>query len=158
MGRAIRTFTTRQDVVLATKVFGVMHAGPTGSGLSRGAIFEQVDASLRRLEVDYVDVLHIHRFDAAVAVEETLQALDELVQVGKVRYLAASSMWAWQFAKLQYAARSNGWTPFVSMQNQYSLLQREEEREMFPLLSDLGVASVPWGTLAAGSLSRTLAG
>jgi aryl-alcohol dehydrogenase-like predicted oxidoreductase len=131
-----------------------MHAGPGGGGLSRKAVLEQVDASLRRLDVEYVDLLQIHRFDPETPVEETMEALHDVVKTGKVRYLGASSMWAWQFAKMQHAAATNGWTRFVSMQDQYSLLQREEEREMFGLLADQGVGSIPWSPLAAGMLAR----
>ena len=153
-GRAIREYTRREDVVLATKVFFPMHDGPGGSGLSRRAIMEQIDASLTRLGTDYVDLYQIHRFDPETPVEETMEALHDVVKAGKVRYLGASSMWAWQFAKMQEAARSHGWTPFVSMQNQYSLLQREEEREMFALLADQGVGSIPWSPLAKGRVAR----
>src|SRR5690349_20929679 len=154
VGRAIRKYTDRESIVLATKVFFPMHQGPGGSGLSRKAIMEQIDASLGRLGTDYVDLYQIHRFDEDTPVEETMEALHDLVRVGKVRYLGASSMWAWQFAKLQHAADLGGWTRFVSMQNQYSLLQREEEREMFGLLADQGVGSVPWSPLAKGWLAR----
>jgi 1-deoxyxylulose-5-phosphate synthase len=153
-GRAIKEFTRREDVVLATKVFFPMHDGPGGSGLSRKAILEQVDASLRRLGTDYVDLYQIHRFDPDTPVEETMEALHDVVKAGKARYLGASSMWAWQFASMQHAAELNGWTPFISMQDQYSLLQREEEREMFGLLEHLGVGSIPWSPLAKGRLAR----
>lgn len=154
VGRAIRDYTRREDVVLATKVFFGMHDGPGGSGLSRKAIMEQIDASLTRLGTEYVDLYQIHRFDPHTPVEETMEALHDVVKAGKARYLGASSMWAWQFAKMQHAAFANGWTPFVSMQNQYSLLQREEEREMFGLLADQGVGSIPWSPLAKGRLAR----
>jgi aryl-alcohol dehydrogenase-like predicted oxidoreductase len=154
VGRAIRKYTRREDVVLATKVYFPMHAGPGGSGLSRRAIMEQVDASLARLGTEYVDLYQIHRFDPETPVEETMEALHDVVKAGKVRYLGASSMWAWQFAKMQHAADVHGWTRFVSMQNQYSLLQREEEREMFGLLADQGVGSIPWSPLAKGRLAR----
>ena len=154
VGRAITSFSRREDIVLATKLFQRMYDGPGGGGLSRRAILEQVDASLRRLGTDYIDLLQIHRFDPAAPVTETMEALHDVVKAGKVRYLGASSMWAWRFAKLQEAARANGWTPFVSMQNQYNLLQREEEREMFGLLADEGVGSIPWGPLGAGVLAR----
>ncbi len=140
--------------MLATKLFSKMHDGPGGSGLSRKAIMEQIDASLTRLSTDYVDLYQIHRFDPETPVEETMEALHDIVKAGKVRYLGASSMWAWQFAKLQHTARTHGWTPFVSMQDQYSLLAREEEREMFGLLADLGVGSIPWSPLAAGRVAR----
>ena len=153
-GRAINAYTRREDVVLATKVFFQVHKGPGGSGLSRKAIMEQIDASLRRLGTDYVDLYQIHRFDPDTPVEETMEALHDVVKAGKARYLGASSMWAWQFATMQHAAELNGWTPFVSMQDQYSLLQREEEREMFGLLEHLGVSSIPWSPLAKGRLAR----
>jgi len=154
VGRAIRRYTRREDVVLATKVFFPMGDGPGGSGLSRRAIMEQIDASLRRLGTDHVDLYQIHRFDPETPVEETMEALHDVVKAGKARYLGASSMWAWQFATMQHAAELNGWTRFVSMQNQYSLLQREEEREMFGLLADQGVGSIPWSPLAKGRLAR----
>jgi aryl-alcohol dehydrogenase-like predicted oxidoreductase len=154
VGRAISTFTTRQDTVLATKIFWPMHAGPGGGGLSRKAVLEQVDGSLTRLGTDYIDLLQIHRFDPDVPVEETMEALHDVVKAGKARYIGASSMWAWQFAKMQHAAESNGWTKFISMQSQYSLVAREEEREMFGLLADQGVGSMPWSPLAGGLLSR----
>jgi len=154
VGRAIRKYTRREDVVLATKVFFTMHEGPGGSGLSRRAIFEQIDDSLRRLDTDYVDLYQIHRFDPETPVEETMEALHDVVKSGKARYIGASSMWAWQFAKMQHAAEQSGRTRFVSMQNQYSLLQREEEREMFGLLADQGVGSIPWSPLAKGRLTR----
>ena len=121
-----------------------MHDGPGGSGLSRKAVMEQVDASLTRLGTDYIDLYQIHRFDPDTPVEETMEALHDVVKAGKVRYLGASSMWAWQFATLQHAADLHGWTRFVSMQDQYNLLQREEEREMFGLLAHQGVGSIPW--------------
>ncbi len=154
VGRAIRAYTRREDVVLATKVFFKMHDGPGGSGLSRRAIVEQLNDSLRRLGTDYVDLYQIHRFDPGTPVEETMEALHDMVKAGKVRYLGASSMWAWQFSKMQYVAQLHGWTRFVSMQNQYSLMQREEEREMFGLLADQGVGSIPWSPLAKGRLAR----
>ncbi|GIE99212.1 aldo/keto reductase [Paractinoplanes rishiriensis] len=154
VGRAVRKYADRDSIVLASKVFFPMHDGPGGSGLSRKAIMEQIDASLTRLGTDYVDLYQIHRFDPETPVEETMAALHDVVQAGKARYLGASSMWAWQFAKLQHTAGLGGWTRFVSMQNQYSLLQREEEREMFGLLADQGVGSVPWSPLAKGRLAR----
>ena len=154
VGRALKKYTRRDDVVLATKVFFPMHDGPGGSGLSRKAILEQVDASLARLGTDYIDLYQIHRFDPDTPVEETMEALHDVVKAGKARYLGASSMWAWQFAKLQHAAAVGGWTRFVSMQNQYSLMQREEEREMFGLLADQGVGSIPWSPVAKGWLTR----
>ena len=154
VGRAVREYADRESIVLATKVFFPMHDGPGGSGLSRKAIIEQLDASLSRLGTDYVDLYQIHRFDPETPVEETMEALHDVVRAGKVRYLGASSMWAWQFATLQHAADLGGWTRFVSMQNQYSLLQREEEREMFGLLADQGVGSLPWSPLAKGRVAR----
>jgi aryl-alcohol dehydrogenase-like predicted oxidoreductase len=154
VGRAIDRFSRREDVVLATKVHGRMHGGPGGSGLSRKAVLEQVDASLQRLGTDYIDLYQIHRFDPDTPVEETMEALHDTVRAGKVRYLGASSMAAWQFAKLQHAADLGGWTRFVSMQDQYNLLMREEEREMFPLLRDQGVGAIPWSPLARGRLAR----
>jgi aryl-alcohol dehydrogenase-like predicted oxidoreductase len=154
VGRAIRTYTRREDVVLATKVFFPVGKGPGESGLSRRAIMEQIDASLRRLGTDYVDLYQIHRFDPATPVEETMEALHDVVKAGKARYLGASSMRAWQFAKMQHAADRGGWTRFVAMQNQYSLMYREEEREMFGLLADQGVGSIPWSPLAKGRLAR----
>jgi 1-deoxyxylulose-5-phosphate synthase len=154
VGRAIKKYARRDDVVLATKVFFTMHDGPGGAGLSRKAIMEQIDTSLRRLGTDYVDLYQIHRFDSETPVEETMEALHDVVKAGKARYLGASSMWAWQFAAMQHVAQSNGWTRFVSMQNQYSLMQREEEREMFGLLAAQGVGSIPWSPLAKGRLAR----
>jgi 1-deoxyxylulose-5-phosphate synthase len=154
VGRAIRAYARREDIVLATKVNFRMYDGPGGAGLSRRAIMEQIDASLARLGTDYVDLYQIHRFDPTTPVEETMEALHDVVKAGKARYLGASSMWAWQFAKMQYTADLHGWTRFISMQNQYSLLQREEEREMFGLLADQGVASIPWSPLARGRLAR----
>jgi 1-deoxyxylulose-5-phosphate synthase len=154
VGRAIRKYTSREDVVLATKVFFKMGEGPGGSGLSRRAIMEQVDASLARLGTDYIDLYQIHRFDPEVPVEETMEALHDVVKAGKARYIGGSSMWAWQFSKMQYTAQLHGWTKFVSMQNQYSLMQREDEREMFGLLADEVVGSIPWSPLAKGRLAR----
>jgi aryl-alcohol dehydrogenase-like predicted oxidoreductase len=140
--------------VLATKVSGRMHDGPGGSGLSRKAVLEQVDASLRRLGTDYIDVYYIHRFDPETPVEETMATLDDLVRAGKVRYLGASSMGAWQFAKMQHAAVTNGWTPFSAMQDQYSVLKREEERDMIPMCADQGVGLTPYSPLAKGRATR----
>jgi aryl-alcohol dehydrogenase-like predicted oxidoreductase len=131
-----------------------MHDGPGGSGLSRRAILEQVDASLRRLGTDYIDVYYIHRYDPETPVEETMAALHTLVQAGKVRYLGASSMWAWQFAKLQRAAALGGWTPFSAMQDQYNVLKREEERDMIPMCLDQGVGLTPYSPLAKGRATR----
>lgn len=154
VGRAIETYSRREDIVLATKVFNRMGDGPGGFGSSRRAIMEQIDASLRRLGTDYVDLYQVHRFDPETPVEETMEALHDVVKAGKARYIGASSMWAWQFASMQHAAAANGWTPFVSMQDQYNLLHREEEREMFGLLADQGVGSIPWSPLAAGRVTR----
>ena len=154
VGDAIRRLTRRDDIVLATKLSNRMHGGPGGSGLSRKAVFEQVDASLKRLGTDYIDLYQVHRFDPHTPVEETMEALHDVVKAGKARYLGASSMWAWRFAKMQHAADKNGWTKFVSMQDQYNLVQREEEREMFGLLADQGVGGLPWSPLAAGLLTR----
>ena len=153
-GRAIRDFTNREDVVLATKVHGRMHPGPNGAGLSRKAILRELDESLRRLGTDYVDLYQIHRWDPNTPVEETLEALDACVRSGKVRYLGASSMWAWQFGKALYLAGERGWHRFVSMQDHYNLLNREEEREMHPLCADQGIGVIPWSPLARGRLTR----
>ena len=154
VGRAITRFSRREDIVLATKVSGKMHDGPGGSGLSRKAILEQADASLRRLGTDYIDVYYVHRFDDETPVEETMAALHDLVRAGKVRYLGASSMWAWQFAKMQHAAVANGWTTFSAMQDQYNVLKREEEREMIPMCLDQGVGLTPYSPLAKGRAAR----
>jgi 1-deoxyxylulose-5-phosphate synthase len=154
VGRAIRKYSSREQIVLATKVNFRMHDGPGGAGLSRKAIMEQIDASLARLGTDYVDLYQIHRFDPETPVEETMEALHDVVKAGKARYLGASSMWAWQFSKMQFTADLHGWTRFISMQDQYSLMQREEEREMFGLLADQGVSSIPWSPLAKGRLAR----
>ena len=152
VGRAIKRYSRREDIVLATKVFGKMHDGPGGQGLSRKAIFEQVDASLTRIGVDYIDLYQIHRFDPDTPAEETMEALHDIVKAGKVRYLGASSMYAWQFAKLQYTAALGGWTRFVAMQNQYNLLRRQEERELLPMCADMGV--VPYSPQGKGRLTR----
>jgi aryl-alcohol dehydrogenase-like predicted oxidoreductase len=154
VGRAVRRYSRREEIVLATKVFGKMHDGPGGQGLSRVAVLEQVDASLRRLGTDHIDLYLIHRFDPDVQVEETMEVLHDVVRAGKVRYLGASSMWAWQLAKLQHAAALHGWTPFVAMQDQYNLLKREEEREMLPMCLDTGVGAMPYSPLAKGRLTR----
>ena len=153
-GRAIRDFTNRDDVVLATKVHGRMHPGPNGAGLSRKAILRELDESLRRLGTDYVDLYQIHRWDGHTPIEETLEALDSAVRSGKARYLGASSMWAWQFSKALYLAGEHGWHRFVSMQDHYNLLNREEEREMHPLCADQGIGVIPWSPLARGRLTR----
>ena len=153
-GRALKDFARRDEVVLATKVHGRMHDGPNGSGLSRKAIMTEIDHSLERLGTDYVDLYQIHRADPHTPVEETMEALHDLVKSGKVRYIGASSMYAWQFAKHQHVAERHGWTKFVSMQNHYNLLYREEEREMLPLCADQGVGVLPWSPLARGRLTR----
>jgi 1-deoxyxylulose-5-phosphate synthase len=154
VGRAIKTYARREEIVLATKVSGKMHDGPGGSGLSRAAIMEQLDESLRRLDTDYIDLYLIHRFDPDTPVEETMQALHDAVKAGKVRYLGASSMNAWQFAKMQHAADLGRWTRFVAMQDQYNLIKREEEREMLPLCADLGVGCIPYSPQGKGRLTR----
>lgn len=154
VGRALRDFARREDIVLATKVFYPMREGSNARGLSRKSIMIEIDASLRRLGTDYVDLYQIHRWDQHTPVEETLEALHDVIKAGKARYIGASSMYAWQFSKAQYLARQNGWTPFVSMQNHYNLLYREEEREMMPLCEAEGVGVVPWSPLARGRLTR----
>lgn len=154
VGRAITRFSRREDIVLATKVRGKMHDGPGGEGLSRKAILEQVDASLRRLGTDYIDLYQIHRFDDDTPVEETMEALDDIVRAGKVRYIGASSMYAWQFAKLQHAADLGGFTPFVSMQNQYNLLRRQDEPELMAMCADMGVGLIPYSPNGKGRLAR----
>ncbi|MCU1675359.1 MAG: putative aldo/keto oxidoreductase, NAD(P)-dependent, related to aryl-alcohol dehydrogenase [Frankiales bacterium] len=154
VGRVLKDFGRREELVIATKVHGRMHDGPNGAGLSRKAILTEVDASLRRLGTDYIDLYQIHRWDAATPIEETLQALHDVVKSGKARYIGASSMSAWQFSKAHYVARMAGLTQFVSMQNHYNLLNREEEREMLPLCADLGVGVIPWSPLARGRLTR----
>ncbi|MEV0479565.1 aldo/keto reductase [Streptomyces sp. NPDC050508] len=153
-GRALRDFARRDEIVLATKVHGRTHPGPNGAGLSRKAIMSEIDLSLARLGTDYVDLYQIHRADPHTPVEETMEALHDLVKAGKVRYIGASSMYAWQFAKHQHIAERHGWTKFVSMQNHYNLLYREEEREMLPLCGDQGVGVLPWSPLARGRLTR----
>jgi len=166
-GRFLREFCQRDEVVIASKVFFPVDLGfkggtsinspgvnrPNRSGLSRKRIFHAVDESLKRLGTDYIDLYQIHRFDPATPIEETMEALHDVVKAGKARYIGASSMWAWQFAKAQQVARENGWTRFVSMQNHYNLAYREEEREMIPLCKDMGVALMPWSPLARGFLA-----
>ncbi len=153
-GSTLLSMTSRDDVVIATKVNGRMRPGPNGQGLSRKAILSEVDHSLRRLGTDYIDLYQIHRWDDETPIEETLEVLHDVVRAGKVRYLGASSMHAWQFAQALYLADLNGWTRFVSMQNYYNLLYREEEREMLPLCEDQGVGVIPWSPLARGRLTR----
>jgi aryl-alcohol dehydrogenase-like predicted oxidoreductase len=154
LGRALKEFTRREDVVVATKVHGRMRPGPNGAGLSRKAIFGELDNSLRRLGTDFVDLYQIHRWDPTVPIEETMEALHDVVKAGKVRYIGASSMYAWQFSKALYTSRLRGWTEFVSMQDHLNLLNREEEREMLPLCADQGIAVMPWSPLARGRLTR----
>jgi 1-deoxyxylulose-5-phosphate synthase len=154
LGRAIKDFARRDEVVIATKVYGRMRPGPNGAGLSRKAIFAEIDNSLRRLGMDYVDLYQIHRFDHETPIEETLEALHDLVKAGKVRYIGASSMRAWEFARALGTAEKHGWTRFVSMQNLVNLLYREEEREMLPLCAAEGIGVIPWSPQARGKLSR----
>jgi aryl-alcohol dehydrogenase-like predicted oxidoreductase len=154
VGRALKDFAKRDEVVIATKVHGRMRPGPNGAGLSRVAILHEIDASLRRLGTDYVDLYQIHRWDYKTAIEETLEALHDVVKAGKARYIGASSMFAWQFAQALAIAERNGWTRFVSMQDYVNLLYREEEREMLPLCLAEGVGVIPWSPLARGRLTR----
>jgi aryl-alcohol dehydrogenase-like predicted oxidoreductase len=153
-GRALKDFARRDEIVIATKVHGKMHDGPNGSGLSRKAILAEIDNSLRRLRTDYVDLYQIHRWDYRVPIEETLEALHDVVKAGKARYIGASSMYAWQFTQALYLSRLHGWSRFVSMQNHYNLIYREEEREMLPLCRAEGIAVIPWSPLARGRLTR----
>jgi aryl-alcohol dehydrogenase (NADP+) len=154
VGRALAEYGDRDELVIATKVHGQMAPGPNGGGLSRKAIMSSIDASLRRLGTDYVDLYQIHRWDPRTPILETMTALHDVVRAGKVRYLGASSMWAWQFSKAQHLAREAGLTPFVAMQDHYNLLNREEEREMLPLCADESSAVLPWSPLARGRLTR----
>jgi aryl-alcohol dehydrogenase-like predicted oxidoreductase len=154
VGRALKDFVKRDDVVLATKVNGRMRPGPNGAGLSRKAIFAEIDASLKRLGTDFVDLYQIHRWDPKVPIEETMEALHDVVKAGKARYIGGSSMYAWQFAKAIYTSRMNGWTEFISMQDHINLINREEEREMLPFCLDQGIAVMPWSPLARGKLTR----
>src|SRR4051812_17358975 len=154
LGRALKDFgDAREKLVIATKVFYPMGDGPNDRGLSRKHIMAAIDASLRRLGTDYVDLYQIHRFDSETAIEETLEALHDVVRAGKARYLGASSMPAWQFAKLLYTADAHGWTRFITMQNHYNLIYREEEREMIPFCRDQGIGVIPWSPLARGLLA-----
>jgi aryl-alcohol dehydrogenase-like predicted oxidoreductase len=155
VGRALADLASRDEVVIATKVHGRMRRGANGAGLSRRAIMTEIDHSLRRLGTDYVDLYQIHRWDHRTPIEETLEALHDVVKAGKARYIGASSMYAWQFSKALYTSELHGWTKFVSMQNHYNLLNREEEREMLPLCRDQGIGVVPWSPLARGRLART---
>jgi aryl-alcohol dehydrogenase-like predicted oxidoreductase len=154
VGRALKDFATRDEIVLATKVYNRMSPGPNGAGLSRKAIFSEIDNSLRRLGTDYVDLYQIHRWDYGTPIEETLEALHDVVKAGKARYIGASSMYAWQFAQAVYTSRLHGWTEFVSMQDHLNLLYREEEREMLPFCADQGIGVLPWSPLARGRLTR----
>ncbi|MDB6085522.1 MAG: alcohol dehydrogenase, partial [Gammaproteobacteria bacterium] len=154
VGRALKDFGRREELVIATKVFFPMSADPNGRGLSRKAILTAIDASLRSLGTDYVDLYQIHRWDYTTPIEETLEALHDVVKAGKARYLGASSMFAWQFGKALHLARQHGWTRFVTMQDHYNLLYREEEREMMPLCADAGIGVLPWSPLARGRLTR----
>lgn len=154
LGRALRDFARREEVVIATKVHGKMREDPNGGGLSRKAILTEIDHSLRRLGTDYVDLYQIHRWDYETPIEETMEALNDVVRAGKARYIGASSMWAWQFQKALHVAEKHGWTRFVSMQNHYNLIYREEEREMLPLCRDQGIGVIPYSPLASGRLVR----
>jgi 1-deoxyxylulose-5-phosphate synthase len=154
-GRLVPKFLSRDECVIATKVFMPMTPGENGGGLSRKHVMSAIDASLRRLDMDYVDLYQIHRWDPRTPIEETMEALHDVVRAGKARYIGASSMFVWQFAKAQHAAERHGWTPFVSMQNHYNLLYREEEREMIPCCIDQGVGIIPWSPLARGVLAGT---
>ncbi|GGA32093.1 aldo/keto reductase [Paenibacillus physcomitrellae] len=154
VGRALKDFANRDEVVIATKVHGVMRPGPNGGGLSRKAIMSEIDNSLKRLGTDYVDLYQIHRWDYNTPIEETMEALHDVVKAGKARYIGASSMYAWQFQKALYTAERNGWTRFVSMQNYLNLLYREEEREMLPLCQAENIGVIPWSPLARGRLTR----
>lgn len=154
LGRALKEYARRDEVVIATKVFWPMREGPNARGLSRKAILAEVDNSLRRLGTDYIDLYQIHRWDYHTPIEETLETLNDLVKSGKVRYLGASAMYAWQFAKALRTADLHGWTRFASMQNHYNLIYREEEREMLPLCQDEGIAVIPYSPLAGGLLAR----
>ena len=153
LGRAIRDIAKRDEVVIATKLFNPMRPDPNGRGLSRKAIMTEIDHSLKRLGMDYVDLYQTHRWDPQTPIEETMEALHDVVKSGKARYIGASSMYAWQFAKAQHVADKHGWTKFVSMQNHYNLIYREEEREMLPLCADQGIGGIPWSPLARGFLA-----
>lgn len=153
-GTLLAELAPREDVQVFTKVFNRMRPGRNGAGLSRAAIMHEIDASLTRLGTDYVDLYQIHRFDPVTPIEETMEALHDVVKAGKARYIGASSMWAWQFAEMQHTAERHGWTKFVSMQDQYNLLEREEEREMLPFCEHTGVGVIPWSPLARGRVTR----
>ncbi len=154
LGRALKDFAKRDEVVIATKVHGKMREGPNGGGLSRKAILSEIDNSLKRLDTDYVDLYQIHRWDYETPIEETMEALNDVVRAGKARYIGASAMWTWQFQKALYVAEKHGWTRFISMQNHLNLIYREEEREMLPLCSAEKIGSIPYSPLASGRLTR----
>ena len=154
LGRALKDFARRDEVVIATKLHGRMREGPNGAGLSRKAIMSEIDNSLRRLGTDYVDLYIIHRWDAQTPIEETMEALHDVVRAGKVRYIGASAMWAWQFQRALFVAETHGWTRFVSMQDHLNLIYREEEREMLPLCRAEGIGVTPYSPLASGRLTR----
>jgi aryl-alcohol dehydrogenase-like predicted oxidoreductase len=154
LGRALRDFANRDEVVIATKVHGTMRAGPNGGGLSRKAILSEIDRSLQRLGVEYVDLYQIHRWDDGTPIEETMEALHDVVRAGKARYIGASAMWAWQFGKALSVAETHGWTRFISMQDHLNLIYREEEREMLPLCRKEGIGVIPYSPLASGRLTR----
>jgi aryl-alcohol dehydrogenase-like predicted oxidoreductase len=154
VGRALKDYANRDEIIIATKIYFRMHKGPNGSGLSRKAIMSEIDISLNRLGTDYVDLYQIHRWDYHTPIEETMEALHDVVKSGKARYIGASSMYAWQFLKANHIAEKNGWTRFVSMQNHYNLIYREEEREMLPLCKEEKIGVIPWGPLAKGKLTR----
>jgi aryl-alcohol dehydrogenase-like predicted oxidoreductase len=154
LGRALKDFAKRDEVVIATKVHGKMSEGPNGGGLSRKAILSEIDKSLKRLETEYVDLYQIHRWDYETPIEETMEALNDVVRAGKARYIGASAMWAWQFQKALHVAEKHGWTRFISMQNHLNLIYREEEREMLPLCREEEIGSIPYSPLASGRLTR----
>lgn len=154
VGKVLKDFSNRDEVVIATKIHGRMHPGPNGAGLSRKAIMSEIDKSLRRLQTDYVDLYQIHRWDYNTPIEETMEALQDVVKAGKARYIGASAMWGWQFQKALHVAEKNGWTRFVSMQNHLNLIYREEEREMLPLCKEEKIGVIPYSPLAGGRLAR----
>nr|WP_280818641.1 aldo/keto reductase [Paenibacillus ihuae] len=155
IGRALKDYANRDEIVLATKIHGRMHEGPNGAGLSRKAIMSEIDKSLKRLQTDYVDLYQIHRWDPATPIEETMEALHDVVKAGKARYIGASAMYAWQFQKALHTAEKHNWTRFVSMQDHYNLIYREEEREMLPLCKEEKIGVIPYSPLAGGRLTRS---
>lgn len=157
IGSALKDYANRDEIVIATKIHGRMHQDPNGAGLSRKAIMSEIDKSLKRLKTDYVDLYQIHRWDAGTPIEETMEALHDVVKAGKARYIGASAMWAWQFQKALHVAEKNGWTRFVSMQDHLNLIYREEEREMLPLCKEEKIAVIPYSPLAGGKLAREAA-